>query len=443
MRLQFLQGRMSFVKIPVQNRWLSLFLQEEMGANTRAFLEGIYAIGLFYVIARALTTGTQILAGRWLGPNEYGLATLVIACTSVLTIPLQLGFPAAATKFPAMESSQARQAEIISTAVWANMLWGLPCAGFLYLFTDAISQILRLSPEVYGWGLLASCLFALNSLVCSALQGAKRFPERGRVEAVYAAVFAVAFGTGYLIVGARFTSLAASLCVGLAASATLAIYYLRNLIRPILSVHALSCIRSYTVAPVLNSVASAMVMGSTPIILATYMSEREVGILSIYSLGTIMIAGAFSVIVSTVLGPLSSTSTGQEGAWRKFFKAVPILFPCGILFFALSNVVVLLVVGKEYPMQVLWVLLFALAATLSFLFSATLTLLFARDVRGLWFGVGGMILSGIGCIVGNLVAIPRYAVSGAALSLVLSYSIGLTWCVLFGWRDLRSKERCG
>jgi O-antigen/teichoic acid export membrane protein len=179
-----------------------------------------------------------------------------------------------------------------------------------------------------------------------------------------------------------------------------------------------------------------MVMGSTPIILATYMSEREVGILSIYSLGTIMVAGAFSVIVSTVLGPLSSTSTGQEAAWRKFFKAVPILFPGGILFFALSNVVVLLVVGKEYPMQVLWILLFALAATLSFLFSTTLTLLFSRDVRGLWFGVGGMILSGTGCMVGNLVAIPRYAVSGAALALLLSYGTGLMWCAFWGWREV-------
>lgn len=419
------------------NRWWSLFIREQVGRNTRAFLKGVCSLGPFYLLARFLTSGTYVLAGRWLGSNEYGLASLAIAGSNILVIPLQLGFAPAVTKFPAMETSHDQQARLISTALWLNLLWGMLCAGLLYAFSGPIGKALRLSQEIYTWSLLVAFLLACQVLICSSLQGVRRFLERGRVEVIYATVFAVTFASCYFVIGSYYVSLIMSLCTALVVSAVTALYYLRTWSRMVISAWAVKAIKSYAVAPVINSIAVVMITSATPIVLSTYMSAREVGIVSVYNLGSVMAAGALSGVVSVVLTPLSSTPTNQDGAWRKFLRVSPLVFLAGVAVFLVTSVLVLTLAGAEYPIRPLWLALFASSAALWLLFAMALTLLYSRDSAGVWLGVGGMFLSGLVGLSGSLWFIPRYAISGAGLALLASYGSGLIWCTFWGWKALR------
>jgi len=418
------------------NFWKAAVSGGELGDNTRAFFQAITSIGTFYLVAKLLTASTQILAGRWLGPSEYGLANVVIASSNLLAIPLQLGFAPAVSKFPAMETSQDSQADIVSTAIWVNLLWVLPCVALLYWFEGYVSRILQLSAEVYLWSLVCSCLLTCYTLMCSALQGVRLFSQRGKVEVIYASVFAATFAISFWFFEFRYVALVVSLLAALFFSSLAAICYLRDWIRPVVSKQAVRSIKSYALAPVINSIAMTLIMAATPIILLSYMSPREVGIYSAYNLGSVMIAGTLSGIVGTVVGPLSSLPLHNKNAWIRLFKSAPSVILGGIAFFCGTSIVVLKLVGNGYPVELLWLLLFAGSAALSLVFSIALTLLYYRDESGLWLGVGGMVISGVVCLAGSLWAIPRAGISGAALALLTSYGIGLTWCAYWGWKEI-------
>src|SRR5579862_552574 len=90
----------------------------EWGKNTEALFRGLLALGPSFVLARAFTGVGQLIAGRLLGPQEFGEANLVIAASGVMMIPL-FGFIPGMIKFASMEEDLRKQALIVSTAFWS------------------------------------------------------------------------------------------------------------------------------------------------------------------------------------------------------------------------------------------------------------------------------------------------------------------------------------
>jgi hypothetical protein len=85
-------------------------------------VSGLGWIGVLYAAARASTLLTQLIAGRLLGPEEYGRANLVIAAAAYLQIAFMLGFPLATSKLVAEEIDEGRRTRLISTA--RSRFWG-------------------------------------------------------------------------------------------------------------------------------------------------------------------------------------------------------------------------------------------------------------------------------------------------------------------------------
>ena len=66
-----------------------------MGDRTKAVLRGVAWIAPAALIARVVTGVATLLSARWLGPEAWGHASLALAASLWIQVPLFLGLPAA------------------------------------------------------------------------------------------------------------------------------------------------------------------------------------------------------------------------------------------------------------------------------------------------------------------------------------------------------------
>ncbi len=406
-----------------------------IGKNTRALLGGLWASGPFFIIARAATAGTQILAARLLGPREFGLTIIISAWAGVLIIPAQLGFPQAIVKFTAMEKNPNAQAQIISSAWWLSLSWALLVFAVLSFGQSFFSHSLRISSSLYFWILTYAFLVLIYTLLVNSLQGLFRFKERGLTEMFYGLLTLTFFCFFYFLGEKKFASFIGAMDAGLLAASIICFFFLRSKIKLTINRDYLKPILSYLTAPVLGAAAAAGVQYASPLILAAYLPPQDVGLYGIYLAGSVGAALAISYILSAILGPLASDPEKQSGAWRKFLFLSAPLSLAAFFVFAAGEFILLKLAGKRYPLNAPWVALFSAAAVFCVLSNIASTLIAFQNARGLWLGSLGSALSGILCLIANALLIPHWKVSGAVAALILSYTASFFWCVFWRQRD--------
>ena len=404
----------------------------EFGKNTKRLLGGLLSMGPLFIAARFFTALGQIAAGRLLGPEQYGLATMAVAAATLIIIPFNLGFAPGLVKFASMEENPRERVVIVSTALWANVAMTLPCLAVLYALRGPASALLHVSPTLYLWGLAYAAVWSIYMLLSSIPQALARFQARGWTELAYGAGALGAFLALFFAVSRGYEAFLISLIVALALAGAVALYASRDHIRLVFSMKALSRMSTYYLSPVVGSLSVALTMTATPLILAHYLSPASVGVLSIYELGTVGIAAVLAQILGTVLAPLTSAPSRQAGAWRKFFSlGLPVFAGC-LLAFMVSDYAALRLVGPGYPIDFSWIALFSLAAALSIPASAASSLLTARDASGLWLATLGSILGGLASVAAIVWIVPARGFVGAAIAAVLSYAVSLIFFLVYG-----------
>ncbi len=150
------------------------------GANTRLFLRGIFALAPFMLLSRVVAMGTHILAGRWLGPDQYGMASLTLATSKLWLLFISLGFLTASARVAALPAEKRTLA--VSSLTWSALIWIGFGSLLLFVFHSPLTRKFKISPEVYFWSVLyaeAQFLYAVSS---GLLAGLQKFKARGIFE---------------------------------------------------------------------------------------------------------------------------------------------------------------------------------------------------------------------------------------------------------------------
>jgi|GEM_PF-2067880 len=410
---------------------------ESWGENTRRLFRGLAAAGPFVILARALTAAAQLIAGRWMGPQEFGRVTLVVAASSVLNLVLNLGFVGCVVKFAPAEKSESGRAGVISTTLWLQLAWGFACSGALLALITPLARMLQMDAYLYGWTLAYAALLALYAFGTSALQGVLRFAERGRAEFIYGAATLALLLCGWRFSSPRFEVFIVAMDAALLLASVICFFHLRGWIAPVFSCRAAADVFSYTPPLIVFACAGVVMQAASPLILAATLSAREVGYFGAYSMGSLGVAMVLFQIIVAVLVPLASGGDRHGGAWKKFILLAPPMTIGLLAALALSTVLMLKLIGKNYPILPEWVAVFAAAGASHVIFFCALALLSIRDTRSAWLGSVGSVVMGAVCLLASLWAIGRFGFVGSALGLILGYGAGLVWCAYWGWRGVR------
>src|SRR5437660_481355 len=104
-----------FLKNASQHFYRHIF-REEMSEAVKLFFKNISYITLGTIISALLSFIFNILAGRILGPVEYGKFALVSSIALFLYIPMLPGLNTALVKYVSEKNDFHKQSKIISTA---------------------------------------------------------------------------------------------------------------------------------------------------------------------------------------------------------------------------------------------------------------------------------------------------------------------------------------
>jgi len=391
------------------------------------FLKGFTWIAIWFVTARVASLLAQFIAARWLGPKSFGVAHLVIALAAMLQTVASLGFPLAMTRFGAAASTPASRKKTISTTFICFILWATLVSAFLFGYGDVLSSSAKLSPRLWWYCAALAVFTALHQTIGGALQGLHRFRHRGIAESVYAlAALAAVIVAIYL--GFRSTeALIASILAGFTLGALYGFFQIRSYLQFSLSRTVMREILPFAILGTVNIFSLALIQAPGRIAAFYFDSPAAAGIYSIYFMATMQIALALGNMVQAVLVPIASREPGQEAVWSVLRTVNAPILAGTFSLFALGSAAALTLMGERYPMEPLWIALFAAAATLAILHGAMASAFAARDLKGLSISITGMLIAGVCNTAGNLILTPLWGVGGGGAALVLSYAAGLAW----------------
>jgi O-antigen/teichoic acid export membrane protein/glycosyltransferase involved in cell wall biosynthesis len=404
----------------------------------RTLVSGLGWIGVLYTAARGSTLLTQLLAGRVLGPEEYGRANIVIAAAAYLQIIPMLGFPIATSKLVADEHDEARRARLVSTALACFAVWAVLSLPLMALAHRWLVSAMGMPAELFGLAALLATATALSQVLASPLLGLKRFAHRGLVEIAYGfsapvllAAFVLAFGPDYRAMVLAFAG-------ALLASSAYALWTLRRYLRPSFEPGFVKALGHYAATATLTLFSTACVLAPARLFLNRHESAHQVGTFSAYFTATVQVALAFLYMLQAVLVPMASGAEGQRELWAHFKRwGVPAVVAAW-LFFSATAVGGLALFGRRYHFDLGWAAAFAGAAALILLHGVASSIYAARDISGLRVSVSGALAAGLGNVFLTARLVPMYGVLGAALALTSSFAGGLLLYGLFALWERRA-----
>ncbi|MBI4677698.1 MAG: oligosaccharide flippase family protein [Elusimicrobia bacterium] len=397
-----------------------------------AFVRGFSWIGLFYGAAKVSILATQVIAGRMLGPAEFGKANIVLAVSAFLQILPTLGFPVALSKLLSPQRSESERQDIVSTALWAFLAWGALLLAACILLKRELSGALSVPETLFGLALLYSFCNAFYVVVSSPLLGLQSFRDRGISEAIYG------FCTPLILLAlaARGEVSHRDLILALAASFALASFHsawkLRDYLRPAFVLRAFRPVAQYAFVAALNLLTLACVLAPARLILNRHFTPHEVGVFSAYFTATAQISLSLLYMVTAVLIPVSSDPEGQAQAWSVFRRIRLPLAAAAWVGLTLAACAALFLFGKKYEFRLDWAVMLAAAASLIMTHGLAANILSARDFAGLRVSVAGSVVAGAGNLLLCAALIPRWGITGAALALLGAYLLGLAYYAFFG-----------
>lgn len=399
-------------------------------ARLPAFLSGLGWIGVLYGLAKASTLLTQIFAGRWLGPEEYGRANLVLAASAYLQIAPMLGFPTAMGKFLSPETNEARRARFVSTALAAFAAWTLLCLPVMAVAHHALERVLNLPPSLFIPSLVLATANAVYVVVASPLLGLHRYAHRGLVEAVYGLAAPLALLAAGMVIGPDHRALISALSAGFILGSLYALWCQRRYLILAFEPEILMAVWRYAAVASLNLLAVACVLAPARFILHTCRGAEDVGLFSAYFTATIQVALALLYMLQSAIIPMASDERGQIETWALVRRWAAPALAGAWLFFLAGLAAALAVFGRRYPMRLDWMLAFSTSAMLVLAHGTLSALYSARDFSGLRISVIGGLLAGAGNAALAAWLIPQYGVSGAAAALGLSFTLGLSFFLI-------------
>src|SRR6185312_5778093 len=339
--------------------------------------------------ARGSTLLTQLLAGRVLGPEEYGRANIGVAAAAYLQIIPMLGFPLATSKLVADEHDEARRARMISTALACFAVWAVLSLPLMALAHRWLVSAMGMPPELFGLAALLAAATALAQVLASPLLGLKRFAHRGLVEIVYGYSAPILFIALVLALGSDFRAMVYAFSGALLASAAYALWTLRRYLRPAFEAGFVTAVGHYASTATLTLFSTACVLAPARLFLNRHASAHEVGLFSAYFTATVQVALAFLYMLQAVLVPMASGAEGQRELWSHFRRWGAPAVLAAWLFFSATAIGGIALFGRRYNFDLGWAAAFAGAAALILLHGAASSLYAARDISGLRFSVAG------------------------------------------------------
>jgi len=342
-----------------------LIFGHKMSDQMRGFLGNLSWSFYGGILSMPITIAVGTLAGRFMGPEQYGKYNLVILVSTYIIALSFFGLDISTIKNVAKaKTKEQKQRSFFSSFVFVSLVTSVFLA-LMLIFRQKISSDfgldMRIVISVVIYTVVVTCKLMLDILTRALeqfkLQAISRFIE--------IAVLALGFSAAvFLYHKIDFEIFLAIILSGAALVSLVYFAYLRSYFRHF-SFATLRLQLAEGKFFMLSSILGTIFISSDRLLIAKYIGVSALGIYSAYYAASLALVTGLSLILTNVLLP-ATARTDDKSFVLKIDKLcikgfIPIyLLICAAIFIFLN------LFGKAYPLKLSYVLLFALIATIYF-----------------------------------------------------------------------------
>lgn len=319
-------------------------------------------LGLFF--SSLILFSVNILAGRILGPENYGKYNLVLVVASIMAVPILLGLDVTSIKYIANAKNQLDKNKYLSNSFRAVIFSSAIVFVLVTIFHLKISELFGIPVEIVFIALAFSILLSFKNLLDSFIKSFHFFRFQAIVRIIESIV--VIFLFFYFFYFLKENDYEFYLISSISGATILCVVYFFRIKKNIISwdKEKFEEIFHYSKTTIILA-CILMVMGSMDkIFIGKFLGAHALGVYSAYFTVSMIFISQVVLMLGNVFFPMISGAENKHAVVRKIDKLGIIFFIPGTLIIAVCVFLMLKLYGKEFQLNQWYIIWFSV---LSFL----------------------------------------------------------------------------
>ncbi|MFA5158291.1 MAG: oligosaccharide flippase family protein [Patescibacteria group bacterium] len=343
----------------------------EMSPTMRQFLGNLsWSIG-GYIIGGLIIFVVNILAGRILGPAEYGKYNLITAIGSFFSVFMIFGFDATATKYISASNTEEEKKFAISNSLRFSSITGLVILALVLVFSANIAGYLNTTRIIVFLGALVGFCTMYSTLFNNFIKSLQLFKFQSIVFILQNLIIFSFFILFFLVfkwgIGDNSHQYFASIVI-LAMLTIITIYLIK--VRNNIGAWSQSMWKKmipYWRLTLAGSFIAITLSQIDKFFLSRYLGPAELGLYSAYLLSSVLIINQLITALNNVFFPMVNKSGNLKAVLKKTNQLFLIGFvPLFIATFIIS-IIILKLLGTKYELNFIYVALVSLVSCMQVL----------------------------------------------------------------------------
>ena len=332
-------------------------MRQFLGNMSWSFYSGVIALPLMMIVST--------LAGRYMGPAEFGKYNLIVLFSSYVLIFVFFGLDIASVKaIVKAKSDDDKSKEFFSSFVFTLGTLGLLIIIGLLCKNLIISKFGL--DQKFVWLTIIYCIaISIKNILDVAIRGLERFKDQAKAKILEALTQVGLFvGALFLIKKISYSLFVEIIII---AAVGLIIFYLTKTAKYFKNFSLLSLKRQLLEGRLfmICSLLGTIFLSSDRLLIAKYINLETLGVYSAYYSGSLTLTSALSAMLTNVLLP--ATAKSQDKSFISKLDSILIKgFAPIFVLICLMLVVFMLIFGRAYPLRADYFLLFAFASVVFF-----------------------------------------------------------------------------
>jgi O-antigen/teichoic acid export membrane protein len=330
-----------------------------LGNLSWSFFGGITAGVLFFI--------STVIAGRFLGPEEFGKYNIVIMISQLLLIPMLLGMDITSTRFISRITDKKKQSKYISTALSVVGISIFITGGVFLLLHNTIIHYAHLDNDMMPIIIVVSVIMASKMLFDGYMRGLRLFEYQAIVRMIEAVVvFFVLIISLFLMQEYKYNIYVISIIIGAGLVSILYFVRIKQYINIKFDINILKQLFGYGKFVIIGSIFGVVLMLGDKFLINTYLGSEELGIYMAYYTVSISLVMQLTAIIINVFFPDIAGVDDKVSVMKKIEKMMLIGFIPLTLILGLFIFLFVHLFGQEYPVVFSLIFLFAILSALQF-----------------------------------------------------------------------------
>jgi O-antigen/teichoic acid export membrane protein len=413
-----------------------VMFHEKVSVEIEEFIKNLSYLGIGTIISSVFTFSYNILAGRWLGPSEYGTFTLVQSIAMFLYIPMLLGFHSALIKYNSEKIDLERQKSIISTTFILVFLFTIVSILFYLVFSQQIMALFSIAESVFYFAIVFAVLFVFYTLMTETLRSIHRIQDYSLLKPIFSVILLFSFLFFiFFFKDLSYTSPLFSMMIAYGITGGILLAFLRKYIRPEFSWSWAHKLHTFSLYSLMAGISAVFYLNIDKIMINMYLPVSMVGIYWAYIFSFTTVILLFSTIFATVFFPVASMCQDKKMLFKRINKIVILFIVCGWPFALISGYIILQMYGKAYPFDLPLTLLSATVGVCIAIDMLYGQLICSVSLQGAKITSYAAVVLAIVNVILNFLLIPIIGLAGAMVATIISYAVSIG-IMLLKWPNL-------